>query len=88
MPGIARIYADWRKPEADALQAEATALRRAMQAYPMIPALKRVIAHSHDDPGWAAVRPPLVALGSAQSAALIADLARLRFALGGRRQAA
>ena len=88
LPRIARIYANWRRPEADALQAEATALRRAMQAYPMIPALKRVIAHSHDDPGWAAVRPPLVALGSAQSAALIADLARLGFALGGRRQAA
>ena len=88
LPGIARIYADWRKPEADALQAEATALRRAMQAYPMVPALKRVVAHFHDDPGWAAVRPPLTALGSAQSAALIADLARLGFALGGRRQAA
>jgi len=86
--GIARICADWRKPEADALQAEATALRRAMQAYPMIPALKRVVAHFHDDPGWAAVRPPLTALGPSQSAALIADLARLGFALGGRRQAA
>jgi 4-hydroxy-tetrahydrodipicolinate synthase len=86
--GIARIYADWEKPEADALQAAATALRRAMQAYPMIPALKRVVAHFHDDAGWAAVRPPLTALGEAQSAALIADLAKLGFALGGRRQAA
>ena len=88
LPGIARVYARWREPEADALQAEATALRRAMQAYPMIPALKRVIAHFHGDPGWAAVRPPLVALGPAQSAALVADLARLGFTLGERRQAA
>src|SRR5262249_27826010 len=88
LPGIARIYADWRKPEAGGLHGEATAPRRAMQAYPMVPALKRVVAHFHDDPGWAAVRPPLTALGSAQSAALIADLARLGFALGGRRQAA
>jgi 4-hydroxy-tetrahydrodipicolinate synthase len=86
--GIARVYARWREPEADALQAEATALRRAMQAYPMIPALKRVIAHFHGDPGWAAVRPPLAALGPAQSAALIADLAKLGFTLGERRQAA
>jgi 4-hydroxy-tetrahydrodipicolinate synthase len=88
LSGITRIYARWREPEADALQAEATALRRAMQAFPMIPALKWVIAHCQDDPGWAAVRPPLTALGPAQSAALIADLARLGFALGGRRLAA
>ena len=86
--GIASIYANWRRPEAEALQAEATAMRRAMQAYPMIPALKWVLAHFHDDPAWAAVRPPLTALDPAQSAALIADLAKLGFALGGRRQAA
>ena len=41
------------------LQAEATTVRKTMQAYPMVPALKRVVAHFHDDPDWAAVRPPL-----------------------------
>jgi 4-hydroxy-tetrahydrodipicolinate synthase len=86
--GIARIYDNWRNPEADTLQAAATALRRMMQAYPMVPALKRVIAHFRGDPGWAAVRPPLVALAPAPSAALIADLATLGFDLGERRQAA
>ena len=86
--GIARIYDNWRDPEADTLQAAATALRRAIQAYPMVPALKRVIAHFRGDPGWAAVRPPLVALAPAPSAALIADLATLGFDLGERRQAA
>jgi 4-hydroxy-tetrahydrodipicolinate synthase len=88
VPGIAKIYANWRTPQADALQAEATALRKAMQAYPMVPALKRVVAHFHNDPGWAAVRPPMTALDPAQSAGLIADLARLGFTLGERRQAA
>jgi 4-hydroxy-tetrahydrodipicolinate synthase len=88
LPGLAGIYDNWRKPEADALQAAATTLRRAMQAYPMIPALKRVVAHFHDDPGWATVRPPLTPLDPAQSAALIADLEKLGFALGGRRLAA
>jgi 4-hydroxy-tetrahydrodipicolinate synthase len=85
---LARLYALWRTPQADALQAAATALRRAMQAYPMVPALKRVIAHFRDDPAWAAVRPPLTALGPAQAAALIGDLSRLGFALGERRAAA
>jgi 4-hydroxy-tetrahydrodipicolinate synthase len=86
--GIARVYAHWQTSRAEALQAEATALRQAMQAYPMVPALKRVVAHFRDDPGWAAVRPPLTALGAVQSAALIADLERLGFVLGERREAA
>lgn len=86
--GIARLYREWQTPRAEALQAEATALRQAMQAYPMVPALKRVVAHFRSDPGWSAVRPPLTTLGPAQSAALIADLERLGFALGERRAAA
>jgi 4-hydroxy-tetrahydrodipicolinate synthase len=86
--GIATIYANWRTPQAEALQAAATSLRKAMQAYPMVPALKRVVAHFHDDPGWAAVRPPMTALDPVQSAALLADLAKLGFTLGERRQAA
>jgi 4-hydroxy-tetrahydrodipicolinate synthase len=84
VPGIRKLYESWRGPQADALQAEITALRKALQAYPMVPALKRIVAHFHNDPDWAAVRPPLVPLDQAQSAALLADLARLGFALGER----
>ena len=35
-------------------------MRKTIQAYPMVPALKRIVAHFHDDPDWAAVRPPMV----------------------------
>src|ERR1700719_3961865 len=84
VPGIRKVYENWRGPQADALQAEITTLRKALQAYPMIPALKRIVAHFHDDPDWAAVRPPLVPLDQAQSSALIADLAKLGFTLGDR----
>jgi 4-hydroxy-tetrahydrodipicolinate synthase len=87
VPGIKKVYDNWRGPQAEALQAEITTLRKALQAYPMVPALKRVVAHYHDDPNWAAVRPPLVSLGPAQSAALIADLGKLGFSLGERPQA-
>jgi 4-hydroxy-tetrahydrodipicolinate synthase len=87
VPGIRKLYENWRGPQADALQGEITTLRQALQAYPMVPALKRVVAHYHDDPAWAAVRPPLVPLDAAQSAALIADLDRLGFTLGERPQA-
>src|SRR5271168_4783872 len=84
VPGIRKVYENWRGPQADALQAEITTLRKALQAYPMIPALKRIVAHFHNDPDWATVRPPLVALDQAQSSALIADLAKLGFTLGER----
>jgi len=84
VPDIHRVYDNWRGPQADALQAEATALRKALQAYPMVPALKRIVAHFHNDPDWAAVRPPMLPLDEAQSQALIADLAKLGFTLGER----
>ncbi len=82
VPGIAKLYANWKTPQADALQADATTLRKTMQAYPMVPALKRVVAHFHSDPAWTAVRPPLMPLDEAQSAALIADLGKIGFSLG------
>jgi 4-hydroxy-tetrahydrodipicolinate synthase len=84
VPGIRKVYDNWRGPQADTLQAEITTLRNTLQAYPMVPALKRIVAHYHDDPNWAAVRPPLVPLDPAQSVALIADLGKLGFTLGER----
>ena len=84
VPGIKKVYDNWRDPQAEASQAEITTLRKALQAYPMVPALKRIVAHYHNDPNWAAVRPPLVPLDRAQSTALIGDLGRIGFSLGER----
>ena len=88
VPGIRKVYENWRAPQADALQAEITLARKTIQAYPMVPALKRIVAHFHHDPDWAAVRPPMVPLSEAQSQALLADLARIGFTLGERRREA
>ncbi len=88
VPGIAKLYANWQGPEAEALQAAVSTVRNTVLAYPAVPALKRIVAHFHNDPGWAAVRPPLVPLDAAQSAALIADLAKIGFALPEREQKA
>jgi len=87
VPGIKKVFDNWRGPQAEALQAKITTLRKTLQAYPMVPALKRIVAHYHNDPSWAAVRPPLVPLDQAQSAALIADLGKIGFTLGERPQA-
>jgi len=89
VPGIRKVYENWQTPQADVLQAEITKARMTIQAYPMVPALKRIVAHFHNDPDWAAVRPPMTALTEAQSSALLADLAKIGFTLGERqRQAA
>ena len=50
----------------------------------MIPALKAIVAHHARDPEWVHVRPPLVALGPEQQAALNASLAEIGFAMPGR----
>src|ERR1700758_5625827 len=88
VPGIRKVYENWKTPQADALQAEITNVRKTIQAYPMVPALKRIVAHFHNDPDWAAVRPPMVPLSEAQSAALLADLGKIGFTLGERRREA
>src|SRR5204863_5470019 len=88
VPGIRRVYENWRRPEADALQAEISLARKTIQAYPMVPALKAIVAHFHNDADWAAVRPPMVPLSEAQSQALLADLAKIGFMLGKRRREA
>ena len=88
VPGIRKVYENWKTAQADALQAEITLARKTIQAYPMVPALKRIVAHFHNDPAWAHVRPPMVPLSEAQSAALLADLAKIGFTLGERRREA
>ena len=61
------------------------ALRTTVQAFPVVPTLKAVIAHYRQDPGWAEVRPPFVPLPKAEAERAIATLAdkhgfRLHFA--------
>jgi 4-hydroxy-tetrahydrodipicolinate synthase len=88
VPGIRKVYENWQTQAADDLQARITLVRKTIQAYPMVPALKRIVAHFHDDPDWAAVRPPMVKLPEAPAQALLADLAKIGFALGEPRRAA
>jgi len=88
VPGIRKVYENWKTLQADQLQADITLVRTTIQKYPMVPALKRIVAHFHGDPDWAAVRPPMERLSDAQSAALLADLAEIGYSLGERRREA
>jgi 4-hydroxy-tetrahydrodipicolinate synthase len=83
-PGpIAHLYHHWRSAEADALQAGLDAVRLAIQAFPMIPAVKATVAHFAGDEAWSRVRPPLVELGPVQKAPLMAQLEALGFRMPG-----
>ena len=72
---IRNVYDNWKGPDADKLQADITALRKAIQAFPMIPALKALIAHYRQDPAWARLRPPFVGLSTADADKVIRTLA-------------
>jgi 4-hydroxy-tetrahydrodipicolinate synthase len=72
---IRNVYEKWQGPDADKLQADITALRKAIQAFPMIPALKALIAHYRQDPGWAKLRPPFVDLSATEADKVIRTLA-------------
>ena len=83
-PGaIARLFHEWRSPQADQLQEALDGIRGAVEKVPVIPALKALLAHHAADPGWSTVRPPLVELTPAQRGTLLADLQRQGFAMPG-----
>ncbi len=83
-PGpIAKLYRTWQQPDADAQQAALDAVRAIFQSLPMIPALKAAAAHFGGDAGFAAVRPPLVALNAQQKTELMAALAAQGFSMPG-----
>ena len=80
---IHKLYANWRSADADNLQAGLDKVRGIFQKYPMIPAMKRAIAHWSAHADWATVRPPLVEVNAEQAKALIADLERCGFSMSG-----
>ena len=83
-PGpIDAVFESWRAPNADALQQEITATRGVVQKYPMMAALKAVIAHYAQDPEWTTLRPPLVELTAEQTRSLVAELKARGFDMPG-----
>jgi 4-hydroxy-tetrahydrodipicolinate synthase len=78
---IAELAGGWRDRDTDTQQAALDKVRAVFQKYPMIPALKAAIAHHTADPGWATVRPPLVALSALQQGALLQALDSTGFSM-------
>ena len=72
----------WDKPEAEALNAKVSKIRGIMEGYPIIAAVKAVLAGFSGDAEWNRVSPPLVTLPAEKQAALIAALKAEGFSLG------
>jgi len=56
----------------------AVAIRKLFDGRPLVPGVKALLAHIHDDPGWTAVMPPLVPFPAADRAAVIAGYDEVR----------
>jgi 4-hydroxy-tetrahydrodipicolinate synthase len=69
----------YKSPHADGMQRALSAIRAAIQKFPLVPANKAILARIHDDDGWNVVRPPLVPLSPDAKNALFASLDALGF---------
>jgi 4-hydroxy-tetrahydrodipicolinate synthase len=81
--GIDRLFRSWRSEDAEAVQASLNDVRLAVQQFPLVPALKRIVSHYASDPEWNRLRPPLVELPEADGKKLISDLDRIGFEMPG-----
>jgi 4-hydroxy-tetrahydrodipicolinate synthase len=77
---VSLLNASTREERAE-WEAKVTTVRLAVQAQPMIPALKQIVAHFSNDPEWTRVRPPLTTMSAAQSGALLQQLQALGFSM-------
>ncbi len=58
-----KLIEAWETPAADAMQQALTAVRAAIQKFPMVAANKAILAELQGAPDWGIVRPPLRPLG-------------------------
>jgi 4-hydroxy-tetrahydrodipicolinate synthase len=80
---IGRLFQNWRSGEAEAIQASLNDVRLAVQQFPLVPALKRIVSHFASDPEWNRLRPPLTELSESDGRKLISDLEKVRFDMPG-----
>lgn len=81
---IRGVYDAWANGSDDAAERQAaiSALRQVLQAYPLIPVLKQIVAWQRGDDAWLRLRPPLAPLSADQAAALRRALEQAGFPLG------
>ena len=78
-PAICSLFEHWEGSNGISKQAEITAIRRAVQKFPLIQALKTVVADNLKDDAWLTVRPPLVPLTPIARKSLLESLAKVGY---------
>jgi 4-hydroxy-tetrahydrodipicolinate synthase len=73
------LYQNRETAEAEEIQSRLNRVREVFQRYPMIAAVKAVLAVANDDDNWRHVRPPLLRLPDVDSQVLVRELERLKF---------
>jgi 4-hydroxy-tetrahydrodipicolinate synthase len=75
-----QVFAAWKNGDDEAAkkhQDRLTNSRLAIEDYPLVPALKAIIAQHTGNDGWLTLRPPLVALPGAKRTALFDAIERI-----------
>jgi 4-hydroxy-tetrahydrodipicolinate synthase len=80
---IDRLFQRWQSDEAAKLQESLDAVRKAVQQFPLVPALKKILSHYANDEEWNRLRPPLVELDAPSGKKLVGDLDAAGFAMPG-----
>jgi 4-hydroxy-tetrahydrodipicolinate synthase len=76
-PLAGEIMIRWKTEDASERQAHLTRLRRAIERYPLIAALKHIISRQYRQEDWRLVRPPFTPLSRTDADALEKDLTAL-----------
>jgi 4-hydroxy-tetrahydrodipicolinate synthase len=77
---IRDVYDRWRDSDAAMLHERVSAVRRLVEGYPLISAVKAILAERSGASDWLRVRPPLEPLDAKSRAELLAGLAKLESA--------
>jgi len=74
VPAIKQVYLHWKMPAADSLQAEVSRRRKIVESFPVIPAIKAVLARRYGKPIWRQMRVPLISLDEKREDKLVRTL--------------
>ncbi|HSV29710.1 MAG TPA: dihydrodipicolinate synthase family protein [Candidatus Omnitrophota bacterium] len=76
---MVELHNRWRDEDADLLQDAIAAFRLAMKDFPLIPAVKALVAIASGDATWRLTRPPQMDMPADQEAAMVKALAEAGF---------
>ena len=78
---IRSLFDNWSGSDGTTKQTQVTKIREIIQKYPLIPALKAILADNLGDESWVNVRPPLIPLPTDARQRLIRELSQAGYSM-------